>query len=199
MNPFAIRQYQPSDLVALYGVCLGTGADGGDARGKIDGELLGDVYLGPYCELQPESAFVLTRDEVPVGYIVGAVDTRQFLQRCEAGWWPALRKRYRASSAPDSWTQRVINEIHRVDEPPHFVAEYPAHLHINILPVAQGVGQGRALMDYFVDYLRGLSVPGVHLGVSRRNARAIAFYRRYGFIEIEGSEAGLHMGLGLSN
>ena len=53
------------------------------------------------------------------------------------------------------------------------------------------------MMDKFMDALRQQQVAGVHLGVSKLNERAIAFYRRYGFHEIRDSETDYSLGLNL--
>lgn len=196
MAAFAIRPYRAADLEALYSICLATGADGKDASGKTSADLLGGIYVGPYCALEPASVFVLTLDGQAVGYILGAADTPAFLRRCEAEWWPALRRRHPASPQPRSWAARLANQMHQRAQPPPWVHDYPAHLHINILPVAQGQGQGRALMQRFLAHLRGQ--PGVHLEVSRQNPKAIAFYKHCGFTELGSSAEGLHLGLSLA-
>lgn len=197
MSAYAIRQYCSSDLEALYKICLETGADGTDATGKIDDDLLGHIYVAPYCKLEPDSAFVLTKDGEPVGYIVGTIDTSRFILQSEAEWWPALRQQYPCLPNPSTWGERVINGMHRVEEPPSFVDSYPAHLHINILPPAQGLGQGRALMDHFLTRLYDQSVAGVHLEVSWRNEQAIAFYRRYGLVVLGSTSTGVYFGKAL--
>jgi ribosomal protein S18 acetylase RimI-like enzyme len=62
--------------------------------------------------------------------------------------------------------------------------EHPSHLHVNLLPGAQGRGQGRALVETICDALRAAGSPGVHLGVQRRNERAVGFYARAGFEQL---------------
>ena len=61
------------------------------------------------------------------------------------------------------------------------MAGYPAHLHIDLLPRAQGQGHGRRLMTAMFDRLTAAGASGVHLGVRRTNTRAIAFYEKLGF------------------
>ena len=195
MGELAVRGYRAGDLPELFRICLLTGKDGGDASGQVDAELLGGIYVGPYCEREPESAFVLTLSGEVSGYVLGTLDTAAFGSWCEANWWPALRQRYPATSQPRTWAQRLANGIHRVAQPPPFVAEYPVHLHINLLPAAQGAGQGRALLDGFIAYARAQGVPGVHLEVSARNQNAIGFYRHYGFTDLGESDGGLYLGL----
>jgi hypothetical protein len=63
---FAIRPYHPSDLPALYRICLLTGDSGADASQLYrDPELLGHFYAAPYAVLEPDLCFVLTHDGSP--------------------------------------------------------------------------------------------------------------------------------------
>jgi len=195
--PFTIRPYHPSDLVALYRVCLLTGDNGKDARQLYhDEELLGHYYVAPYAVLEPDLCFVLLHNGAPCGYVLGTRDSDAFRFQTEQGWFPPLRARY--ALPPDDDRSRdadMIRLIHRGMHHTSDFAGYPAHLHIDLLPVGQGQGQGRAIMQTFLDRLRELHVPGVHLGVGRRNTRAVAFYERMGFQEISGSETGIIFGM----
>ena len=178
-----IRTCHPSDLPALYRICLLTGDNGRDASPIYrDPDLLGHFYAGPYAVFEPELCFVLTCGGNPCGYILGTADTAAFSLRCEADWFPVLRRRYPppsdADASPDAEIVRMIH-AGRMGEPPG--SAYPAHLHIDLLPEAQGQGWGRRLMDIFCNRLRELGVPGVYLGVSMENPDAIGFYRRMGF------------------
>ncbi len=189
---FEIRNHHPSDLPVLYRICLETGAHGNDATGLIDAEVLGHVYLGPYCVLQPECAFTLTHENKPVGYIVGTDDTASFEARCDEEWWPNLRERYPLAQQATNWDDSVIAEMHRREPVADYCEGYPGHLHIDCLPVAQGKGQGKALMDHFLAALAAAHVRGVHLGVSKKNERAVRFYQAYGFEKIA-DESGAHI------
>src|SRR5947208_16634148 len=82
--PFTIRPYHPSDLVALYRVCLLTGDNGSDASQIYrDAELLGHIYVAPYVVLEPDLCFVLLHDGVPCGYVLGTRDSAAFRTRTE--------------------------------------------------------------------------------------------------------------------
>lgn len=59
--------------------------------------------------------------------------------------------------------------------------EYPAHLHINLLPEFTGQGLGAKLMERFLEAIQGLGAGGVHLGMVRTNHGARRFYERLGF------------------
>jgi ribosomal protein S18 acetylase RimI-like enzyme len=68
--------------------------------------------------------------------------------------------------------------------------EYPAHLHIDLLPPFQGAGYGRALMETFYAAAAGAGAAGVHVTVAAANTKAIGFYLRLGFRPLEVAEPG---------
>jgi ribosomal protein S18 acetylase RimI-like enzyme len=88
---------------------------------------------------------------------------------------------------PSSWT-RVQQAYHAYHHPDYFCPEpyedYPSHLHIDLLPRAQGRGYGRRMMETLIERLRQRGSRGAHLGVNVLNTRAYAFYRRLGFHEL---------------
>jgi GNAT superfamily N-acetyltransferase len=176
-----IRAYRPTDLEAVYDICVRTGDLGGDARGQNSSDrLVGDVYAAPYVVLEPETARILDDGGgQPVGYIVGTRDTADFVRRFRHVWLPEVTGRYRGDDPRD----RVL--IERLYHPEKMLgpelADYPAHLHIDLLPEWQGRGLGRGLMGSFLAGLHAAGVPRVHLEVSAKNPGARAFYDRLGF------------------
>jgi ribosomal protein S18 acetylase RimI-like enzyme len=202
-----IRPALPRDRAALYEVCRRTGDVGRDASAlHADPELLGHVWAGPYLALEPQLAFVVEDDEGVAGYVLGARDTTVFEERCEAEWWPALRRRYPdpdevpgVERTPDQQLQHWIHHPPRTT--PELVRRYPSHLHIDLLPRTQGRGDGRRLMQTLLDALREHESPGVHLGTSRQNTRAVGFYCHLGFTELTtyGDDDTVVMGLSLDS
>lgn len=198
MPAFNIRPFHPSDMYMLYRICLETGADGGDATGTIDEEILGHFFAAPYAVIEPEVCFILTADGAPCGYIVGTSDSRRFALACETVWWPPLRDKYPLRDASDQSREAgMVRAIHAGYQAPACAEEYPAHLHIDILPVGQGTGQGPRLIERFLDALREKRVPGIHLGVGRANERAVAFYPKLGFTPIVESPTSIVYGMKL--
>lgn len=197
----AIRPARPDDRDRLYEICLRTGDAGQDATPVLDDpDLLGDVYVGPYLALSADLAFVLVADDdVPVGYVLGVADTAAFEAACAERWWPEQRRRHpRGSAAEGSRDARLVGLIHHPPSAdPWVLADHPAHLHVDLLPEAQGGGQGRRLLEHLFAALRTRGVPGVHLGVSAANPRAIGFYRHLGFATLESDEQGALLGLDL--
>jgi GNAT superfamily N-acetyltransferase len=197
-----IRAYRPGDEAALYDICLRTGDQGGDATGLFaDPRLPGEVWVGPYLRLAPGFASVLV-DEAPVGYVLGTPDSLAFERGCERLVWPDLRARYPdPGPAPvpgepgDARAARLIHHPWRTS--PEIAARYPAHLHIDLLPVAQGRGFGRLLLQRLFTALHEAGAIGVHLGVAAANTRAYGFYRALGFDELRRWPGGVLMGRSL--
>ncbi|TDV53749.1 GNAT family N-acetyltransferase [Actinophytocola oryzae] len=182
-----IRKYQPGEERVLYDICLLTGDSGVDATGLYrDPLLLGEVYVGPYLRYAPEHALVGVDEGGVAGYVLGVLDTVAFEEECERSWWPPLRARYPLSRfGQETADARVVRLIHNPPRTsPDVVERYPAHLHIDLLPRVQGQGDGRRLLTALLDGLAAAGVPGVHLGVSLANQRAIGFYERLGFTEV---------------
>jgi ribosomal protein S18 acetylase RimI-like enzyme len=182
-----IRPYTPSDLPALRRICLLTGRAGTDATGQYSSdELLPDVFLEPYVTLAPESAWVLELGAGPVGYLVAALHTREFAAAWREIWVPEFRRRHPVAEPGEEWLHEWA---------PAEVDGYPAHLHIDLLPSAQGGGWGRALMLQLGAAAVAAGVPGIHLAMARDNLRALAFYERLGFTRLTADGGGLVLGI----
>ena len=197
-----IRPADPGDTDALYDICLRTGLHGEDASAvHRDPRLLGEVYVGPYLAHALDLAFVVADDQDnPLGYVLGVEDTAAFETWAESSWWPGLRARYPLGTYPaGSADEQVVRLIHAPERTPRTVVEaYPAHLHVDLLPTAQGGGNGRRLLETLFGALRARGVPGVHLGVSTRNPRAVAFYGHLGFETLDADEHGARLALHLN-
>jgi len=196
----AIRSYRPDDRAAVYGICLRTGDAGSDASPLVsDPDLPGHVYAGPYLALCPELAFVLDEDGAVAGYVVGALDTRAFVEAYRERWLPRLAGSHPPPAPPPAThEERLLDALHRPELmlSPHF-PEHPSHLHVNLLPGAQGRGHGRALVETVCAALRAAGSSGVHLGVQRRNERALGFYPRAGFEQLEADADAVFFGRSL--
>jgi ribosomal protein S18 acetylase RimI-like enzyme len=187
-----IREFRADDTDTLYDICLRTVDAGNDGTLLYPTypELPGHLALGANLTLEPEFAFVLPDETgAPIGYVVGALDTRAFYEKCEQLWWPPLRERYPdpVDVPPEhhSPEQRLLHAIHEPVLAPVAVLDvYPSHLHINLMPPAQGSGYGKLLLETLFAALRDAGSTGIFLGVPPANIRAIGFYHRMGFQEI---------------
>ncbi len=197
MSEMTVRPFHMSDLGALYDICLRTGDSGKDARTlHSDRMILGHYFAAPYVAFEPSLCFVIDQNTRPVGYILGTSDSRQYSRWAEEQWFPLLRRRY--AVLPENFTEKdryLAGLIHKGYTPREELRDYPAHLHIDILPEGQGGGMGRRLIDTFVEALKKKGVTALHLEVGRANPRAIAFYRHIGFHLIREYPRSLALGM----
>ncbi|MFE0461148.1 GNAT family N-acetyltransferase [Kitasatospora sp. NPDC058965] len=192
-NRAIIRPYRPTDRAALADICVRTGLAGGDSREVYpDPELLPSIFAEPYAVLEPGLAFVVDDGERAVGYVLGAADTGEFVRRFRGEWLPRVAERLpRPAGAPRTPSEQMAELLHtpeRMLVPA--LADYPAHLHIDLLPSHQRVGYGRELMATLLAALRERGADRVHLGMLTANTPAGAFYRRLSFHEIPVPDAG---------
>ena len=146
---FIIRPYHSSDLVQLYRICLRTGDSGKDATQIYeDPDLLGHIFVGPYVVLEPDLCFVSSNNGIAYGYILGVRDSQNFYKNSEKEWFPFVREKYLLPDKNDESRQaRIIRMLHNGHKPKPEFSGYPAHLHIDLLPEAQGQGLGRKLIN----------------------------------------------------
>ena len=196
-----IRPYRPDDRAALYDICVRTGYLGGDARPHYrDPWILPEIFAGPYSYLEPELTLVATdAKDRAVGYVVGTADTATFVKRFRAEWLPLVADRYPPLAGEptdlDGQMRHLLHWPERMLLPE--LVEYPAHLHIDLLPDYQGHGDGRRLIQRLSAALRDAGVPALHLGMATANTPARAFYDRIGMHVIEVPDPGPVAYLGL--
>jgi ribosomal protein S18 acetylase RimI-like enzyme len=196
---FTIRRCEPRDWDAVYHVCLGTGDDGKDATHLFDDpKVLGHIYVGPYMKLEPELAFVLADQQGVCGYVLGVLDSKKFYDAYRNEWLPGIRAQYpKPTGDPRQWnhTQRVCAEYYNPEifwpEP---YEDYPSHLHIDLLPRAQGRGLGREMMRVLLAALVERGSVGTYLAMALSNARAERFYKKLGFHELARRPEALYLG-----
>lgn len=184
-------------------MCVRTADAGKDATGILtDDEIWPEVFLRPYLVRHPDHAFVVDVDGMPAGYLVCAPDTRSFEDWFSTAWWPPRAVRWPVGEAStDPRVQRTNGILrHAAGRRPGaepYADTYPAHLHIDLLPQAQGQGWGRRLIDALTATLRERGVSGVHLVADAANTSALAFYDRVGFVRLPSHEGVQAFGMAL--
>ncbi|MCB0389669.1 MAG: GNAT family N-acetyltransferase [Bdellovibrionales bacterium] len=115
-----------------------------------------DKWLTPYLENWPELVYLaLHQNGSVMGYLTGC--------KCSL-------------SAKDELSPRIASYL-TFDE---YFAEYPAHLHVNVLSSFQGQGLGKILIQSFISDLQKQTVKGLHAITSADSAN-ISFYKKLGF------------------
>lgn len=183
-----IRPFRAGDEPALADICLKTADAGADATGVLDDDdLWAEIFVLPYAARHPEFAFVVESDDGRVvGYIVSAPDTAAFEEWFATQWWPRFTTRWPQPGDGGSRQDGILRYAYgRAGGAQPFGDEYPAHLHIDLLPEAQGLGLGRRLIETLEQALRDAGVRGLHLVATAENTGAIAFYPRVGFSPLD--------------
>jgi ribosomal protein S18 acetylase RimI-like enzyme len=207
MSDCTIRLARPGDDPGAYYVCLKTGDHGKDGEPffREDPDALGRIFVGPYLAFEPDLSLILEDEQGICGYALGALDSHAFYERYEREWRPNLCARFPDPQGDQTqWTrlQHVYSWYHHPDYfCPEPYAAYSSHLHIDLLPRAQGRGYGRGMLEQVMDKLRQRGSPGAHLGASMINTQAIGFYERLGFRELirvaAGDDGVIYMGKSL--
>lgn len=196
-----IRPFRPGDEPALAEICLKTADAGADATGVFDDDdLWAEIFVLPYVARHPEYAFVVEADDGRVvGYVVGTPDTDGFEDWFATEWWPEHGSRWPLPAWESSRQDgTLIYAYSRRAGAEPYGDQYPAHLHIDLLPELQGQGWGRRLIAVLADALRAGGVRGLHLVASSDNTGALSFYERLGFIPLESHEGVQAFGMPLT-
>lgn len=181
----SVRPYEPRDRERVRRICIET-APHMPTPTEEARQILLTTYCDYYIEREPDSCFVLTDEaDEAAGYILCAKNAER--------WARLLREEYLPRLSPAG--QAVC--LGSTELPLRFKDSYPAHLHIDILPSHQGKGLGRALLAALIAHLREAEIPGLMLGVDPKNANAIKFYEKHGFISLAATPQAIAMGLRL--
>lgn len=140
-----------------------------------------DYY--PICE--PENSFVITDDGKPFGYILCSTNIDHFISGMEKHFKNSMNQLQEGSF--ESFIEGQAGLL-------TFKDNYPAHLHIDVLPEYQNVHAGSRLMNHLLDHLKKNNICGICLGVSATRPQAIHFYIKNHFEILENESYGYIMG-----
>lgn len=182
-----IRSYLEKDKENVHFVCLNSEGPCKSSKRGINFTLA--VYCDYYIENEPQNCFVaVDENDSAVGYVISTDNFDKFKEKYISTYYPKIRK----------WEfRRKKSALRAIASQEKYKENYPAHLHIDILPEYQHMGLGKKLMDTLCDNLRKNKVEGVMFTVWHKNFNAIKFYEKYGFELIETKETTLVYGLKL--
>jgi len=171
---YTIRQMKISDKEAAEYICCNASEPmdlGSEEINQAFSQGALTVFCHYYVEKEPEHCFVVVdENDVPKGYVLCAVDFEK--------WKKVFTEEYMNVSQIPVVKGMGAGSIAALEP---FAKEYPAHLHIDLLPELQRQGFGVKLMDALVDMLRKIGVSGVMLNVAADNEKGMNFYKKYGF------------------
>jgi ribosomal protein S18 acetylase RimI-like enzyme len=151
-----------------------------------DRRLFCDAVYRYYLDYEPEHAWVAVVEPEVVGYLVGCTNGARHARCLATRILPGLasgllRGRYRVGRRTRRYALDALAAVIRREFPTVDLAQYPAHLHINVDAAWRGRGAGSRLIDNYLEQLRSLGVPGIHLRTTNLNVAAVALYTSIGF------------------
>jgi len=177
-----IRPVVAADRLAVGQIAYETGYFGASAAFYFpDPKLFSELWVGPYLNEVGCCNFAAESQGAVVGYIIGTCDSRAY-KRYFARHFPKLVGQLIRGDYPH-WRRSLSYLLRALRYPARAAprADYPAHLHVNVLPRARGQGSGGRLLTAFLGCLTERGVEGVQLSTTRENDAAIRLYERYGF------------------
>ncbi len=166
-----IRKYEKKDRENLLKICIETSSLPTESKKDLD--FLNLMFNDYYAIVEPDNCFVAAdENDEAVGYILCAENFDRYFKTFKGLYLPMIKK------LGMKYYTMAISEIavHSI-----FRKKYPAHLHIDILPVCQGKGTGTALMNELKDHLKEKGIDTLMLSCGMGNKRAIKFYEKNDF------------------
>lgn len=179
-----IRKYKNKDFENFRKICIDTASENLRSSERKR-RILTLTYCEYYVECEPDVCFALADgSDNAVGYIICAADNRKYAKA-----FSKYVRKIAKLSLPSAMGARFGAKIY---EP--FYNDYPAHLHIDILPEYQHSGYGTQLMNALKAELKSRNIKGVMLCVGAGNKNAVAFYNKNGFEIVKSAPGSYFMG-----
>lgn len=170
-----VRPYEEKDKENVRFVCLNS--DGPCKLSKRGKNFILTTYCDYYIEKEGDNCFVAAdENDKAIGYVICTQDYDEFEKCFLSEYLPRLKKRE---------FKRRRSALRSIVPQSEHKAEYPAHLHIDVLPEYQRMGLGRKMTEALVAHLKEKGVKGVMLTVWIGNEKGRGFYEKYGFSLLE--------------
>ncbi len=184
-----IRPYEPKDRDGVRFTCLNS--EGPCDMTPAECHYILTTYCDYYIECEPQNCFVAANDaDEAVGYVICTENYDAFR--------PVFLEKF-LIRIPESEKEYRLNAFKSTDLQEKYKKDYPAHLHIDVLPQYQRMGVGSRLIDALAAHLRTKDIPGVMLTVGSSNLVGQGFYKKYGFTLLEAIPGDVAFGLKLSD
>lgn len=201
MSDLQVRPYQNTDREAVFRIAAETAFFGEPVEAFLDDRgLFCDCFYAYYTDLEPDHGWVACAGNEVVGFLMGSTDTPSRPRRWMKNILPVIARKfagggYHLGRRTLQYGTRLMLGRLRGERPILDVKAYPAHLHVNLAAGWRGQGLGRQLLSAYLEQLRVLEIPGVHLSTTSYNATACRLYERVGFCLISACPTRLWEGL----
>lgn len=173
---YSIRKVQDKDRESLSEICIETAIylPIKNPKGRF-AKAIALMYADYYAVCEKENCFVLVdENDNAKGYILCAPNFEEYKAKFKSQFGEKLK---------NIGIVFYLSQLIEFKTMVKYAENFPAHLHIDLLPECQGQGHGALLIDKLIDHLKTLNVKGVMLGCMSKNVGAIKFYSRLGFVE----------------
>lgn len=181
-----IRKYEAKDRQRVREICCQTALMGEPSTVFFeDDEILSDALTLYFTDYEPESCFIAESGGEVIGYLLGAKDTQR-IEKVFTGKI-ALPLFFKALSRCVFFKRKNARLIFHIlvslakgeFKAPHFHADYPGTLHINLFKGYRAAGAGSRLIEAYLNYLKAERVKGVHFATMSDHAGR--FFEKQGF------------------
>lgn len=131
------------------------------------------TFCDYFIEQEGDNCFIaVDENDRAVGYVICAENYKNFKKVFIKEYISRFKKNeisHRMVAYLSTFIQSILKK------------EYPAHMHIDILPEYQRMGLGHKLMDALCENLKEKNIKGVCLTMFAGNEKGGNFYKKYGF------------------
>lgn len=172
MADIVVIPYEEKYKEDARAICLATA--GPNAYEPKSTRFLLSTFCDYYLEHEAEHCLIAVDRDIDsaIGYVLCAPDFDKFKHIFRRDYYP----RVKGCSFFD-----VLEAFGSMVLPSFFKKNYPAHMHIDILPDYQGSGLGTRMTETLLNNLKADGISGIMLTVDTVNTGAIRFYKRLGF------------------
>jgi GNAT superfamily N-acetyltransferase len=183
-----VRPYADGDRARVRRICFETGYMGAPVAWMWrDEDSFADLFSAWWTDNEPHSALVAEIDGVVSGYLLGCFDSRRVANPVRLMAHHMFRRALiaRPGTAGVLWRMMADAAVdgarRQLPSATVYDVAWPAHLHIDLLPVCRGRGVGRTLVRRWLDTLAAAGIAGCHLETMAENRGAITFFETMGF------------------
>lgn len=170
-----VRPYTEKDKEDVRFICLNS--DGPCEGDEKENFFILNTFCDYFIEKEGENCFVcVDENDKAIGYVICAEDYDRYFEAFVKEYIPRF---------DETATDDREGALHSADPQGEFKADYPAHLHIDVLPEYQRMGVGHKMVDALCEHLRKKGVKGVMLTTGVDNEKGRGFYKKYGFTELK--------------
>lgn len=191
VKDFEVRKYRASDRKSVRALCGATGFLGNPIDPVFeDRELFADFLTDYYLRHEPDSAFVVTKQDSVQGYLLGSrYPLRHQFHSLFENFFSAgkiVRRYFGYNPESRRYVHWLISKAWReVPAAPRTIG----HFHVNLLPAVKSVRVFRQLLETYLRHLDDHGVKQVHAQmVTFDDKRGVKLFERYGFKVMNQSE-----------